>query len=276
MSFQVIQPRHKQELQKIVLSLLKPHIRKEATDALEALIDMVRNDIPPEKRISYGRYSVIKELGSQIFEELKDHAAPIYEICSGILDNHETDCWAQGIFLQIISIYGLENFEKAWPYIKKSAANDHWEMREFAAGFVSKLTEKYPDKIKNEYLKLVKSTDANLRRFVSESLRPVRKNKWFWKQPEYPFSIIRHLFKEPKPYPRTSVGNNLSDWMRVDAKYTWDIVKELAKNGNKNSYWIVYRACRNFVKKEPVKVMDLLGVDEYKYKDRIHHRHKEI
>jgi cytochrome bd-type quinol oxidase subunit 1 len=38
--------------------------------------------------------------------------------------------------------------------------------------------------------------------------------------------------------------------------------------------WIVLGtiACRNLVKKEPIKVMDLLKVDEYKYKKRIHKR----
>jgi len=52
----------------------------------------------------------------------------------------------------------------------------------------------------------------------------------------------------------------------------YDLVKELVDSGDKNSYWITYRACRNLVKKEPIKVMDLLKVDEYKYKKRIHKR----
>ena len=39
-----------------------------------------------------------------------------------------------------------------------------------------------------------------------------------------------------------------------------------------NSRWIATRACRNLVKQEPVRVMDLLGVDEYRYKDRVYKR----
>ena len=107
---------------------------------------------------------------------------------------------------------------------------------------------------------------------MSESLRPVVENRWFHKQPDYALGVIRHLFQESDPYPRTSVGNNLSDWMRVDSGTAWPIVQELARSGDSNSYWIAYRACRNHVKKEPLKVMDLLGVDEYKYKSRIHKR----
>ena len=50
------------------------------------------------------------------------------------------------------------------------------------------------------------------------------------------------------------------------------LVEELVNSGDKNSYWIAYRACRNLVKKEPIKVMDLLKIDEYKYKKRVYVR----
>ncbi len=66
------------------------------------------------------------------------------------------------------------------------------------------------------------------------------------------------------------MGNSLSDWMRVNEEIAWPIVSELAKNGDKNSYWIAYRACRNLVKKEPVQVMETLAVAEYKYKTRFY------
>ena len=74
------------------------------------------------------------------------------------------------------------------------------------------------------------------------------------------------MFTESSAYPRTSVGNNLSDLARKNPDLIYNIVKDLVQNGNKNSYWIAYRACRNLVKKEPIKVMDLLLIDEYKYK----------
>jgi len=60
--------------------------------------------------------------------------------------------------------------------------------------------------------------------------------------------------------------------MRVNQEIAWPIVEKLALNGDKTSYWIAYRACRNYVKNEPLKVMDLLDVDEYKYKKRIQRR----
>ena len=49
--------------------------------------------------------------------------------------------------------------------------------------------------------------------------------------------------------------------------YTISHVKELVESGDKNSYWIAHRTCRNLIKTEPSRVMDLLKVDEYKYKN---------
>jgi 3-methyladenine DNA glycosylase AlkC len=110
---------------------------------------------------------------------------------------------------------------------------------------------------------------------VSESLRPVSGNRWIQNHPEFSLSILRFLFNESSPYPRTSVGNNLSDLARKNPERIYTLVEDLVNSGDKNAYWIAYRACRNLVKKEPIRVMDLLKVDEYKYKKRIHTRHDD-
>jgi 3-methyladenine DNA glycosylase AlkC len=134
--------------------------------------------------------------------------------------------------------------------------------------FFRKIIKKHPAIAKKILLNLVNSSYSNIRRFVSETLRPVKENKWFHDRPEYPLSILRNLFKESAAYPRTSVGNNLSDLAKRNPELVYKLVKELVDSGNENSYWIAYRACRSLVKKEPDKVMKLLKVDEYKYKNR--------
>ena len=110
--------------------------------------------------------------------------------------------------------------------------------------------------------------EPNLRRMVSEALRPVTENRWLHQQPEYSLSVLRLMFAEAQPYPRTSVGNNLSDLSRRNPELIFAIVGELIASGDPNSRWIAHRACRNLVKADPIRVMDLLGVDEYHYKDR--------
>jgi 3-methyladenine DNA glycosylase AlkC len=80
--------------------------------------------------------------------------------------------------------------------------------------------------------------------------------------------MIRRLTE----YPRTAVGNNLSDLAQLLPDIVYGLVRELVDSGDKNSYWIAYRACRNLVKTEPIRVLDLLKTDEYKYKDRVYKR----
>jgi 3-methyladenine DNA glycosylase AlkC len=146
-------------------------------------------------------------------------------------------------------------------------------MREFAQMFFRKLIKRYPEQSKSYLLGLAGSDDPLLRRFVGETLRPVQENRWFYRDPEYPLSILKRMFREAAPYPRTSVGNNLSDLARRLPELVYEQAGKLAGNGDRNSFWIACRACRNLVKKEPLRVMDLLGLDEYRYKKRIYRRH---
>ena len=140
---------------------------------------------------------------------------------------------------------GLTIIPKCSPYFETAATSAEWDVREFAQMFFRKFIKKYPVEMKAYFLRLVSSEDANIRRFVGETLRPVQENQWFYQQPEYPLSILRHLFQERSPYPRTSVGNNLSDLARRLPELVYDLVVELVASGDKNSYWIASRACRN-------------------------------
>ena len=234
------------------------------------MIDQIRNDIPHKRRISTGRYSIVKALGKALLPLLDDP----FGFGLSLFEN-PGDPFVRSLGTQLLSLWTVENgsLDPVKEFFEAGAAEkDDWIVRECASGLVRKLIQTFPEESRIWYLELVESPDPNQRRFVSESLRPVVENRWFHKEPEYALGVIRHLFKESDPYPRTSVGNNLSDWMRVNQEIAWPIVEELAQNGDNNSFWIAYRACRNYVKKEPLKVMDLLGVDEYKYKSRVHKR----
>ena len=238
---------------------------------LVQVIDELYVNIPDNKRISYGIVHVIKTLSEYLYAHLVEKDAPVYQIASHIFEE-TNDFRSKGVSLGILSFYGLGDYKRALPYFESAAASSDWKVRELAQMFFRKLIKKHPGEMKEYLLKLVKSEDANIRRFVAETLRPVQENRWFYKDPDYPLSILRNMFKESSSYPRTSVGNNLSDLARRLPDLVYDLVAELVKSGDDNSYWIAYRACRNLVKKEPVKVMDLLKVNEYKYKKRMHKR----
>ena len=89
---------------------------------------------------------------------------------------------------------------------------------------------------------------------------------------EYSLGVLRLMFREAHPYPRTSVGNNLSDLSRRQPELIYTIVQELKELNDDNSNWIAFRACRNLIKKEPSRVMDLLGLEEYHNKERHYYK----
>lgn len=271
--FQLINSTHQEEIVKLAAKANRTTV-KEFAKALEKLIEQIRAAIPEKKRISYGRYSIIKKMGLELYPELKKTAIDVYIFACEIFDNPENDQFVRSLAVQLISIYGVEveGLAKVLLVFEKAAADELWEIRECSAGFIRKLIKKYPVEMKKWYITQTESTNPLLRRFASESIRPVADNQWFHNNPEFCFAILEKLYTEPVAYPRTSVGNNLSDWARIDKERVYKIVEQLVKSGNKHSYWIAYRACRNLIKTAPLRVMDLLKVDEYKYKKRIHYR----
>jgi len=240
---------------------------KHVLDILEELY----NSIPENKRTSFGRVYTVQVLSRYLFSRLVEIGANVYEIGTTLFER-SPDFRSKGIALGILSFYGIDDYEKVLPFFEASASSPDWNMREFAQMFFRKLVKKWPDEMKEYLLKLTGSKDPNIRRFVSETLRPVRENRWFYKKPDYSLSILKNLLRESSEYPRTSVGNNLSDLARHIPDLVFELVKELVASGDRNSYWIAYRACRNLVKKEPIRVMNLLHVDEYRYKKRVNRR----
>ena len=271
--FQLITPTHHKKLSKIVKTIKNSTI-SEIVDNFYKLIEQIRSDIPEKKKISYGRYSIIKKMGLELHPLLIENMIDIFKFCDDIFKNTEHNQFVRSLAIQVVSVEGLkeENLSKVLIIFKKAASDEKWEMRECSTGFIRKLIKKHTIELKKWYLTQVKSENPLLRRFVSESIRPVADNKWFKQRPEFCFAIIENLYAEKAAYPRTSVGNNLSDWSRIDKEKVFKIVEKLVKSKDKNSYWIAYRACRNLVKTEPIRVMDLLKIDEYKYKKRLHYR----
>ncbi len=227
--------------------------------------------IPENKRISFGRVFTIQALSRYLFSSLSEMDANVYEIAATLFHKSE-DSESKGVALGVLSFCGIDDHERVLTFFEASASSEDWNMREFAQVFFRKLIQKWPDKIKKYLLELTRSKNPAIRRFVSETLRPVKENRWFYKNPDYPLSILRNMFKESSEYPRTSVGNNLSDLARHLSDLVFELVKELVASRDRNSYWIAYRACRNLVKNEPIRVMSLLHVDEYRYKKKVYKR----
>jgi len=258
-------------IKKELIPLFEENQYDKIDEALEELIAQAHKAIPDKKRISYGITYVVNLISEIIFNAVEsldiegfEIAKELYEKCNSF----RTICIGMGV----ISHYGLKDYTGVLPYFRHAASHEKWEVQEFTHMYLRKLTKKYPEEIQGFLLELTKSDNPKLRRFASESLRPVVENRWIHKNPEFSLKVLRELFEESDEYPRTSVGNNLSDLSGKSPELIFGIVEELVAKGNDDSYWIAHRACRNLVKKEPLRVMDILKIDEYVYKKKKYKR----
>lgn len=267
--FTLIQEKHYLLLDTFVSGIPRGN-RTASAQEIEALLNAIHADIPEKKRASYGRYSIVKRLGKEVYNALLEASLDPFEVALVLFLECEIDSFVRAMGVQLITLYAEKTGDLATvlPQIELAADDSDWIVRECTQGYIKKVVKKYPSEMKQWYLTMVSSPSPNKRRFVSESLRPVTENKWMIQDPDYPLSIISHLLEESDAYPRSSVGNNLSDWFRVNECITWPIVEQLAQSSNEHARWIAYRACRNVVKKSPARVMQMLGIGEYKYKNR--------
>jgi 3-methyladenine DNA glycosylase AlkC len=223
--------------------------------------------IPEKKRQSQGITWVLQHI-SDLLVEACDSEEQFRQIALRLWETLPPDDRLLGVPIFLMGAYGKAHPTEVLSFFETVADSSDWVVREFAQAGLRQLICPNREVLLPWLMKTAQSPNPNLRRLVSETLRPVTDNHWMNREPEYPLSVLRLLFHEKHAYPRTSVGNNLSDLSRRNPELIFEVVKELVETGDPNSYWIANRACRNLVKKDPLRVMDLLGVDEYHYKDR--------
>ncbi len=234
---------------------------------LRMLNDEIHAAIPEKLRIGRGITWVVERVSLLLAGQgLADET--LHELALSIYSHLSEPDLLIGVAIYLMAEYGTLHPLEAFGFFEHAACTDNWVVREFAAGAFRKVIGQNKDAVLPWLRRMALSSHPYQRRFSSETLRPVTYNKWLIQQPEYSLSVLRLLFKESHPYARTSVGNNLSDLSRRQPELIFKLVRDLVASGDGNSYWIAYRACRNLVKKDPQRVMDVLKVDEYHYKDR--------
>lgn len=274
----LVTAKHRRRIQRSVVRNARLRHFDRAANHIRSIADELHASIPVTKRASYGIYFVLKTLGQSVYVQLRASgddalaaATGIYDHGRGRLDYVDSS----GVALQVASLWAIADdtdFHRVLPLFEDAATSEQWVLREHAQGLFRKITKAYPDEAKRFLTAAVRSRDDKLRRFASETLRPVSENRWLNANPDYALSILRPLFTESHPYPRTSVGNNLSDLSRRQPELVYRIVAELVASDDPHAFWIAHRACRNLVKSDPTRVMNLLRVDQYEYKKRIYRR----
>ncbi len=256
-----------------VLKLIKKNNYKSAIESLEKLKNSIYSSIPEKQRIGKGITWVLNKISSIIINMNDD--MNLFKMGTELYNNLDKDSMLNGIVVFLISEHGVSKPLEVFDFFLKLSDSPGWVLREFTAIGFRKIIKAKKVICYDFLFKNSKNNNPNIRRFVSETLRPVVENNWIQNNPDYSLSILRNMFKENDEFPRTSVGNNLSDLSKENPELIFNIVKDLVESNNKNSLWIAYRSCRNLIKKHPVKVLDLLKIDEYHYKDRNYYREKK-
>jgi len=187
----------------VALELLNDHIRSliqeqivgafkmgNENDAVEAIphcLAALYAAIPEKKRLSYGRYTTIKVLAQELFKQIEVDKLSALDF-GGQITNLSEDHGGVGVGLGVLALYGLDDYPSVLPYFKAVAQADHWELREHAQGLFRKVVKAHRDEIKGTLFEWVQSDNPNLRRFVSECLRPVVENQWLYKDINYSLS----------------------------------------------------------------------------------------
>ena len=259
-----------QSAQAIVTDLSQDRLAQ-GIERLRELKDDIYAAIPDKQRQSRGITWVVMRVSDLLVENC-EQTDRVQKIAMQLYEQLDESDRLIGVPIFMMASFGKDHPTQALEFFKLAGASSDWVVREFAAAGLHQVIPPNRETIQ-PWLKITaQDEDPNLRRMVSEALRPVTVNRWLQDEPQYSLEVLRYLFHEHHPYPRTSVGNNLSDLSRKNPELIYSVVKELVGTGDKNSFWIAQRACRNLVKSNPNRVMDLLGVDEYRYKDRQYSR----
>ncbi len=259
-----------QQIRAILADVSQGHTTR-AIDKLKALKEQTYAAIPDKKRQSRGITWVLQHISQGMTEACGDDTV-IAQVSNILYDHMASDDDLLGVPIFMMADYGKKHPSAVFPFFAKAANTDNWKVREFAQCAFRRIIRPNSERVFAWLEEMARSEHPNHRRFASETLRPVVENRWLKKEPDVSLHVLRLLFHESDPYPRTSVGNNLSDLSRSNPELIFTVVEELTTNGDANSRWIAHRACRNLVKTEPERVLDVLEIDEYHYKNRHYHR----
>ncbi|MHA2224305.1 MAG: DNA alkylation repair protein [Candidatus Hodarchaeales archaeon] len=227
---------------------------------LQERIYCMKEKIPKKQRTGKGIVWVLRQLRKQVQNEIP---LSIQKKSLDLLING--DDWQIRKFTAFIATNCCleEGYSELYVhFIRQCAVDSHFGVRESAQMAMRELLQFFRPQIHRIFEEWIIDDDQNLRRCVSESLRPVLvygKN-WIRDEPDIAIALLKNLNMDPSLYVRKSVGNNLSDISRREPKlvlatlYNWLV----ENNYDKRTFFIARKACRNIIKEFPLEVNELL------------------
>lgn len=224
-------------------------------------ISIVHKDFDRKKFIEATRANCAERTLTQrvelIADNLKEHLPASYKRSVTILTKimgdenpNETGMFKNYYWLmpvgKYIEKYGLDNVDISFKAIEELTKRNTGEYA------IRPYIRKYPGKALAQMKLWAGSDNFHLRRLASEGLRP--KLPWapkldiFIEDPKPVFRILDILKTEPIKFVQKSVGNILTDYIKVNPKPTFELIKSWKKINNENTLWITWYATRKLTK----------------------------
>ncbi|MBN8657556.1 MAG: DNA alkylation repair protein [Anaerolineae bacterium] len=186
-------------------------------------------------------------------DELHNHLPKDYKKSSKILvsilgeeNQNETGMFTEYYWVmpigKYVEKYGIEHFDLSMHAISEITKRNTGEYA------IRPFIRLYPKESLKQITDWAYSSNFHLRRLASEGLRP--KLPWSTKldtfndNPKPVFKILEILKEDEVMFVKKSVGNHLTDWLKVNKTPTVELIKKWQKSANKNTQWIIKRATR--------------------------------
>ncbi len=210
--------------EKFIDSVGKNYSDKSLTERVELIADCLKLCLPVDYRISTA--ILTKVMGEE--------------------NPHETGMFKAYYWLMPVGKYfekfGLEHFEISIKAIEELTKRNTGEYA------IRPYIRNFPKQTLKQMKSWAKSDNFHLRRLASEGLRPklpwAAKLDLFIENPKPVFGILEILKTEEIKFVKKSVANNLTDYIKVNPKPTFELIKNWKKTGNEHTRWIVDYATR--------------------------------
>jgi len=264
------------------------------SEALKQYLKQEYDIIPEKERIGKGMVYIAKIVAKNLYNHIKTEVFKIDgkksvsdSFIQFILEFTEKAGKDEG--LMVLAIHLLANlasdsFESTIEQIRYWATDETWGIRENAIHPILSGLKSQKERVLQLLQKWASDPNENIRRLVSESLRPKGEIKWL-RDPtknDKVLEILTILNHDPSIYVRKSVGNNLKDLTKYMPEKCLDLIEiwlaskdQLDAKEQKNLIWTIYHALKWLKTKKPEyheQIKNLVGENYLLYFDEKRNR----
>jgi len=269
---------------------------------LEKYMEYEYDLIPQKERMRKGSVFIAKCIGEACLTKLQNEKKfEIFSFADKLISCGEREKTRNLYNLGVILLgyhmsSSLQDLCKGFEILPKYVDHPNWEIREMSCFCIRECIKNFRQETISYLQPWVRSENSNIRRLVSESLRPLNDMKWL-RDPEENDFLLRFLHElraDPSEYVRKSVGNNLKDLSKyipviiLDLLSAW--IKEArievnaglasmnkTKLGERNYYliWTMKHALRWVRERNPeyhIRIQGILGENYLLYYNEKHNK----